>query len=27
MVTEDLKSADRDELVKRHGHTTYDHHE
>ena len=27
MVTEDLKSAERDELVKRHGHRPYDHHE
>ena len=27
MVTEDLKSAERDELVKRHGHRPYDFHE
>ncbi len=27
MVTEDLKSAERDELVKRHGYTAYDYHE
>ncbi|NIN36333.1 MAG: GDP-mannose 4,6-dehydratase [Gammaproteobacteria bacterium] len=27
MVTEDLKSAERDELVKRHGYTTYNYHE
>ena len=27
MVTEDLKSAERDELVKRHGHRPYDYHE
>lgn len=27
MVREDLKSAERDELVKRHGHSTYDFHE
>ncbi len=27
MVTEDLKAAERDELVKRHGYTTYDYHE
>lgn len=27
MVREDLKSAERDELVKRHGFTAYDHHE
>ena len=27
MVTEDLKSAERDELVKRHGHLPYDFHE
>lgn len=27
MVREDLKSAERDELVKRHGFTTYDYHE
>src|SRR5512145_3505733 len=26
MVREDLKSAERDELVKRHGYPTYDHH-
>lgn len=26
MVTEDLKSAERDELVKRHGHQPYDFH-
>jgi GDPmannose 4,6-dehydratase len=27
MVTEDLKAAERDELVKRHGHRPYDYHE
>ena len=27
MVSEDLKSAERDELVKRHGYSAYDHHE
>lgn len=27
MVREDLKSAERDELVKKHGFTTFDHHE
>jgi hypothetical protein len=27
MVREDLKSAERDELVKRHGFTAYDYHE
>jgi GDPmannose 4,6-dehydratase len=27
MVTEDLKSAQRDELVKSHGHRPYDYHE
>ena len=27
MVAEDLKAAERDELVKRHGHRPYDHHE
>lgn len=27
MMREDLKAAERDELVKRHGFTTYDHHE
>ena len=27
MATEDLKSAERDELVKRHGHRPYDYHE
>ncbi len=27
MITEDLKSAERDELVKRHGYTAYDYHE
>ena len=27
MVREDLKTAERDELVKRHGYTTYNHHE
>ncbi|EQD27626.1 NAD-dependent epimerase/dehydratase, partial [mine drainage metagenome] len=27
MVREDLKSAERDELVKRHGHKAYDYHE
>jgi GDPmannose 4,6-dehydratase len=27
MVREDLKSAERDELVKRHGYSTYDYHE
>ncbi len=27
MVREDLKSAERDELVKKHGYTTYDYHE
>jgi GDPmannose 4,6-dehydratase len=27
MVGEDLKSAERDELVKRHGHRPYDYHE
>ena len=27
MITEDLKSAERDELVKRHGHRPYDYHE
>ena len=27
MVREDLKAAERDELVKRHGHRPYDHHE
>lgn len=27
MVREDLKSAERDELVKRHGFTTYDYNE
>ncbi|CAN0617641.1 GDP-mannose 4,6-dehydratase [Burkholderia multivorans] len=27
MVHEDLKAAQRDELVKRHGYSTYDHHE
>ena len=27
MVREDLKAAERDELVKRHGFATYDHHE
>src|SRR5579859_1612325 len=27
MVTDDLKSAERDELVKRHGHRPYDYHE
>ncbi len=27
MVGEDLKSAERDELVKRHGHRPYDHHQ
>jgi GDPmannose 4,6-dehydratase len=27
MVREDLKTAERDELVKRHGFTTYNYHE
>ena len=27
MVREDLKSAERDELVKKHGFTTFDYHE
>jgi len=27
MVVEDLKAAERDELVKRHGYTAYDYHE
>jgi GDPmannose 4,6-dehydratase len=27
MVREDLKSAERDELVKRHGFSAYDYHE
>jgi GDPmannose 4,6-dehydratase len=27
MVREDLKSAEREELVKRHGYSTYDYHE
>jgi len=27
MVREDLRSAERDELIKRHGYTAYDHHE
>jgi GDPmannose 4,6-dehydratase len=27
MVRDDLRSAERDELVKRHGHKTFDHHE
>jgi GDPmannose 4,6-dehydratase len=27
MVREDLKSAERDELIKRHGYTPLDHHE
>jgi GDPmannose 4,6-dehydratase len=27
MVREDLKSAERDELVKKHGYATYDYHE
>jgi GDPmannose 4,6-dehydratase len=27
MVREDLKSAERDELVKRHGYAAYDYHE
>ncbi len=27
MVREDLKSAERDELVKKHGYTAYDYHE
>jgi GDPmannose 4,6-dehydratase len=27
MVREDLKSAERDELVKRHGYSTYNYHE
>jgi GDPmannose 4,6-dehydratase len=27
MVREDLKSAERDELVKRHGYSAYDYHE
>ena len=27
MVSEDLKSAERDELVKRYGHRPYDYHE
>ena len=27
MVREDLKSAERDELVKKHGYSTYDYHE
>ncbi|NIN36229.1 MAG: GDP-mannose 4,6-dehydratase, partial [Gammaproteobacteria bacterium] len=27
MVTEDLKSAERDDLVKRHGYKAYDYHE
>src|SRR5690606_11429412 len=27
MVREDLKSAERDELVKKHGYSAYDHHE
>jgi hypothetical protein len=26
-VRDDLRSAERDELVKRHGHKTFDHHE
>ena len=27
MVREDLKAAERDELVKRHGYSAYDYHE
>ena len=27
MVREDLKSAERDELVKKHGYSAYDYHE
>ena len=27
MVREDLKSAERDEVVKRHGYSAYDYHE
>jgi len=27
MIREDLKSAERDELVRKHGYSTYDHHE
>jgi len=27
MVREDLKAAERDELVKRHGYSTFDYHE